>query len=109
MNAYPLFWIFWQDSEHNVIDKRIPPVADRSFKDGNPTSDHSVAFNNCLVCVERRENPSLTHYNLHVFPFLDWHRSCRSSQGICTDVFTSEDVGDVTDVKLLSKRLRLVV
>ena len=61
------------------------------------------------MCVERREDPSFTHYNLYVFPFLDCHRRNKSSQGIYTDVFTSEDVGDVTDVKLLPKRLCLVV
>ncbi|XXG82688.1 hypothetical protein AAC387_Pa10g0588 [Persea americana] len=97
------------DSEHNIINERIPPVAYRRFKDGNPTSDHSVAFSNCLVCVERRENPSLTHCNLHVFPFLSYHGSSKSNQGLCMDVFTSADVGDVTDVKVLTKRLRLVV
>ena len=51
----------------------------------------------------------LTHCNLHVFPFFDYHRCSESSQGICTDVFTSADVGDVTDVKPLMKRLCLVV
>ncbi|XXG53659.1 hypothetical protein AAC387_Pa03g1721 [Persea americana] len=44
-------------------------------------------------------------------PTTRWHSAtaCKSSQGICTDVFTSADVGDVTDVKVLTKRLRLVV
>ncbi|XXG47472.1 hypothetical protein AAC387_Pa02g2115 [Persea americana] len=55
------------------------------------------------------EDPSFTHCNLHVFPFLDCHRRNKFSQGICREVFTSEDVGDVKDVKSLSKRLRLIV
>ena len=109
LDAYPLFWIFGQDSEHNVINKRIPLVAVRRSKDGDPTSNHWVALSNCLVCVERRESPSFTHCDLHVFPFLDCHRCSNSSEGICTYLFTSEDVGDVTDVKLLMKRLYLVV
>ena len=109
LNTYLLFWIFGYDSKHNVINERISPVADLRSKDGGPTSNHSVAFNNCLVCVERREDPSFTHCNLHVFSFLDCHRHNESSHGICMDVFTSEDVGDVTNVKLLTKPLRLVV
>ena len=103
LDTYPLFWIFWQDSEHNVINERIPPIAARRSKDGNSTSNHLVAFSDYLLCVERREDPFLTHYNLHVFPFLDRHRCNKSSQGICKDVFTFADVGDVTDIKFLSK------
>ncbi|XXG76870.1 hypothetical protein AAC387_Pa08g1143 [Persea americana] len=44
-------------------------------------------------------------------PTTRWHSAiaCKSSKGICTNVFTSVDVGDVTDVKHLTKRLRLIV
>ena len=59
--------------------------------------------------VKRRGDPSFTYCNLHVFSFLDCHRCRKSSPGICTDVFTSEDAGDVIDVKPLLKRLYLVV
>ena len=92
-----------------IINEWIRPVADRRFKDGSPTSNHSVAFSNYLLCVERRKDPSFAHCNLHVFLFLDHHWRSKSSQGICMDVFTSANVSDVTDIKLLLKWLCLVV
>ena len=78
-------------------------------EDGDLTSNHPVAFNNYSMCVKRREYPSFTYSNLHIFPFLDCHRCSKSGQGICTDVLTSEEVSDMINVKLLSKRLCLVI
>ena len=35
-----------------LVNEQIPLFADWSFKDGDPTFNHSVAFNNSLICVK---------------------------------------------------------